>query len=106
MDYLLPIYLDFFQIRHALNIENGSLQETTPSEIDSVLNNKKQDKQKVNSNLYHVFIDCSVVNTDNVRRKWEQDLMEIQKEDWSSVHKCFYNLRHKLALFTHSRKTT
>lgn len=46
----------------------------------AILNNKKQDKQKVISKLYHVFIDCSVVNTDNVRQKWEQDLhMEIQK---------------------------
>lgn len=94
----------FFQIRHAVNIENGSLQEPTPSEIDAILNNKKQDKQKVISKLYHVFIDCSVVNTDNLRQKWEQDLhMEIQKEDWSyvcrRVHKYSYNLRHKLALF-------
>ncbi|WP_141663693.1 hypothetical protein [Candidatus Ichthyocystis sparus] len=40
----------FFQTRHALDIENGSLQETTPSEIDSILNIKKQDKQKVISN--------------------------------------------------------
>ena len=105
MDYLLPICLIFFQIRHALNIENGSLQELTPSKIVAILNNLKQDKQKVISKLYHIFIDCSVVNTDNVRQKLEQDLnMEIQTEDWSyicrQVHKCSsYNLRHKLALF-------
>lgn len=45
-----------------------------------------------------------MVNTHNLRQKWEQDLhMEIQKEDWSyicrQVHKCSYNPRHKLALF-------
>lgn len=34
--------------------------------------------------MYHVFIECSVLNTDNLRQKWEQDLhMEIEKEDWS-----------------------
>ena len=43
-----------------------------------------------------------MVNTDNVRQKWEQDLhIEIQKEYWSyicrQVHKCPYDLRHKLA---------
>ena len=63
-----------------------SLQQPTPSEIDGIINNKKQGKQKVISKLYHVFIDCSVVNTDNVGQNLEQDLhMEIQKEDWSYV---------------------
>ena len=33
-----------FQIRRALNIENGSIQEPTPSEIDVILNSKKQER--------------------------------------------------------------
>ena len=79
--YELPPHLfRFFQIRHVVNTENGSLQEPTPSKIDGILNIKKQNKEKVISKLYHVFIDSSVVNTDNIRQKWEQDLhMEIQK---------------------------
>lgn len=40
----------------------------------ATLNKKKQNKEKVISKIYHVFIDCSVVNTDNLRQKWEQDL--------------------------------
>lgn len=94
----------YFQIRHVVNLEHGSLQEPEPSKIDFIMNNMEKNKDKLISKIYSVLTTSSRVNTDYLRQKWEQDLqIEIQQEDWSficrKVHKCSYNLRHKLALF-------
>lgn len=94
----------FFQIRHVVNTDQGTLQEPKQSKIDVILNNQWKNKEKVISKINNAIIESSMVNTDHLRQKWEQDLhMEIQQEDWShicrKVHKCSYNLRHKLALF-------
>ncbi len=44
--------LQFFQIRHVVNIEHGSLQEAKCSKMDVILNKSENKNDKVISKVY------------------------------------------------------
>ena len=63
---------------HVVNSEHGS-------KIDVIINNREKNKDELISKIYSALIASSMVNTDYLRQKWEQDLHV-------EIHTCSYNL--------------
>ena len=99
----------FVQVRNLIRTEQGSLEEPKPSRIESLMNRDTNVPNCI-SKIYKILIEPATTNTLTAKHRWEEDLeMDIDTEDWTTyclkVHKCSYNMIHKLSLFDMLHRT-